>query len=73
MSPSSSARADDPVIVDPLSNIFTVRVYWMPAFAGMTLKRLRVDQDKRHDGRLAGAIAPGVIGAALDEHVAGFE
>jgi len=42
MSPSSSAKADDPVIVVPLSKI-TVRVYWVPAFAGMTLKRLRVD------------------------------
>src|SRR5580765_7681760 len=36
-------------------------------------KRLRVDQDGGDDARLARAHAPGVIGAALDEDVAGLE
>src|SRR3954468_7643516 len=35
----------------------------------MRLYRLGVDEHKRETGRLAGAIAPGMVGAALDQDV----
>src|SRR2546422_342053 len=52
---------------------------WMPGTGpGMTslsapIDRLRVDEHEGEIGRLVRSIAPGVVGAALNQHVAGLE
>src|SRR5215470_13683029 len=43
------------------------------ATAPLSAPRLRVDQDEGHAARPLRAIAPGVVGPALDETVAGLE
>src|SRR5262249_45569020 len=37
----------------------------------VVLERLRVDQDEEHPTHAVAAIGPGVIGSALNQHVAG--
>src|SRR2546426_7157148 len=39
-------------------------------FPYTTLFRSRVDQDEQHPADRVGAVRPGVVGAALDQHVA---
>src|SRR5262245_66130192 len=61
-----------------LSTVVTTRrtfalraiVRFPPGCGWQALYRLGVDQHERQSGRRVGAVAPGVVGAALDQHVA---